>query len=201
MVTAARVDPISLERRWREAGRTAAGHAQLERLFRGGRLPTAPPSGLARGTFLTTTIAPSLDRAFGALTTVAMPWLGKAFDPAAGRGENVFAPGPPWYSAALLAAIPRLGWPIRRDEAGRLRGFPFVTEPGRGLFDPQTEVLRIVYDDPRAPNPFPVRRVLDEVVEVEPGLLLGKAHLRVGGRAHQVAFFALRLDRDQEGIR
>ena len=59
----------------------------------------------------------------------------------------------------------------------------------------RTEVLRIVYDHPSVPNPFPVRRVLDEVVEVEPGLLLGKAHLRGwGGRAWPVAFFALRLD-------
>ena len=195
MVTTARVDAVPRERRWRATARTAAGSAALERLFRTGRFPTSPPSGLARGTFLATTVEPTVDRALAALTSLAMPWLGKAFDPAASRGENVFAPGPGWYTAALLGLVPRLGWPIRRDAAGRLRGFPFVTERGVGLVDPGTEVLRIVYDHPGAPNPFPVRRVLDEVVEVEPGLLLGKAHLRGwGGRAWPVAFFALRLD-------
>ena len=195
MVTVTEAGAVPLERRWRAVGRTVEGQAALERLFRNGRFPTSPPRGRARGTFITTTLDPSLDRAIAALTSLTMPWLGKAFDPAAGRGENVFAPGPAWYAAALLGLVPRLGWPIGRDEAGRLRGFQFVTERGVGRVDPGTEVLRIVYDHPDAPNPFPVRRVLDEVVEVEPGLLLGKAHLRVwGDRWRQVAFFALRLD-------
>jgi hypothetical protein len=194
MATATRVEAVLPELRWRAAGQTAAGQATLARLFRTGRFPSSPPRGLARGTFLTTTVEPTVDRAVDALTRLAMPWLGKAFDPAAGRGENVFAPGPAWYADALLRLVPRLGWPIRRDEAGRLRGFPFVTERGVGLADPEIEVLRIVYDHPSLPNPLPVRRVLDEVVEVEPGLLLGKAHLRwPGDRSRQVAFFALRL--------
>jgi hypothetical protein len=195
MATAIRAGAVPAERRWRAIGRTAAGRAELERLFRRGRFPSTPPSGVARGTFLGMTVGPVVDRAVDALAGLWMPWLGKAFDPAVGRGENVFASGPAWYAGALLWLIPRLGWPIRRDEAGRLRGFHFLTEPGRGVDDPGTEVLRIVYGHPSVPNPFPVSRVLDEVVEIEPGLLLGKAHLRwPGRRQRQVAFFALRFD-------
>jgi hypothetical protein len=195
MATISHVSAAPLERRWRAAAPAADGRATLERVFRAGRFPAPPPSGLARGTFLTTTLEPTVDRAIAALTTLAMPWLGKAFDPAAGRGENVFAPGPSWYAAGLLRVVPWLGWSIRRDAQGRLRGFPFVTERGAGLADPDVEVLRIVYDDPRVSNPPPVRRVLDEVVEVEPGLLLGKAHMHGwDGRWRLVAFFALRTE-------
>jgi hypothetical protein len=169
------------------------GRADLERLFRAGALPAPPPAGFAAGTFLGTTLGGPADRLVGTLAARWMPWLGKAFDALAGGGENVFVPGPGWYAAGLLRLGPLLGWPIRRDAGGRLRGFPFVTEPGRGVADPGVPVLRIVYADPRAPNPYPVREVLDELVQVGSGLLLGKAHLRTrAGRWRQVAFFSLR---------
>lgn len=52
-------------------------------------------------------------------------------------------------------------------------------------------VLRLDYRDV-ADNPaFPVRRVLDELVQVQPALYLGQALLTWGGRLRRVAWFSL----------
>lgn len=55
---------------------------------------------------------------------------------------------------------------------------------------PGTAVLRIDYDLEENPA-WPVRLVLDEVVEVEPGLLLGQALLEVRRRWRRAAWFCL----------
>jgi hypothetical protein len=184
------------EERWREAARTQRGQAELQRLFRSGRYPSVAPSGRTRGTFIGLTLGGPFDRVVGGLAGLWMPWLGKSFDPATGRGENVLGLGSGW-SAGLAARIAnRLGWAASVDPDGTVRAFPFVTGRGPGIVDPEVEVLRIIYAYPGAPSPELVRRVLDEVVEVEPGLLLGKAHLRVaGGRWRLAGYFSLRTDR------
>jgi hypothetical protein len=173
------------EHRWREAARTPRGLAELQRLFRGGRYPSQPPDGRTRGAFIGTTLGGPFDRGVGALAGLWMPWLGKRFDAASSTGDNVLAVGPRWSARLALRAASRLGWAMALEPDGTLRGFPFVTGRGPGIMDPDAY--------PGAPNPDLVRRVLDEVVEVEPGLLLGKAHLRVaGGRWRQAGYFSLR---------
>ncbi len=55
--------------------------------------------------------------------------------------------------------------------------FPFVTSQGKGLTDPELEVVKIDYKNGK--NPFWVAPVLDEIVQVAPGKYVGKIHYRL----------------------
>jgi hypothetical protein len=158
----------------------------LERSFVGGDVP-ARVDGFHAGRLVASTAGHGLDVVVETLTRVWMPWRGKTFDASAGEGWNVFDPRGRWVARAL--------WPRyeigRSAEVGRDdRAFRFVTADGRSALMPGTAVLRIDYDLEENPA-WPVRRVLDEVVEVEPGLLLGQALLEVRGRWRRAAWFCL----------
>lgn len=51
---------------------------------------------------------------------------------------------------------------------------PFKTYTGKSISDPQIDVLKIDYNIPE--NPFYLRFILDELVEIEEGMYLGKLH-------------------------
>jgi hypothetical protein len=156
---------------------------ELNRLFRAGRAPQAPLDGPYAGELVTTTFGRAADVAFGALGRVYMPWRGKVFDAAAHGGSNLFTA----RSQPLIRPFDRA---VRDDRPGLVSAYRFATSTGRGVIDRDREILKIDYDLPT--NPFgPIRRVLDELVEVAPGYYLGKAHLRVRGHWRTVAYFAL----------
>jgi hypothetical protein len=68
--------------------------------------------------------------------------------------------------------------------------YPFRTYVGRGIKDKKTSVLKIDYD--LQGNPWWLRRIVDEVVEVAPGELLGKVHVRwVLGMTFTAGYFNL----------
>ncbi len=95
-------------------------------------------------------------------------WKGKTFSAAENRGMNVFA----------------------RDDGTRKEQYPFRTYVGVGLQDHEIDVLKIDYDIPE--NPYWLRRILDEVVELENGELLGKVHVRlVPGLPFSLGYFRL----------
>lgn len=101
-------------------------------------------------------------------------WKGKSFDQVERRVVNVFDSGG-----------------TRRDQ------FRFRTYIRAGLQDPEIEVLKIDYDIPE--NPRWLRRVLDEVVEVGDGKLLGKVHARlVPGLPFTLGYF--RLEKAAVGV-
>lgn len=54
--------------------------------------------------------------------------------------------------------------------------YPFRTHVGKGLKDKKLEVLKIDYG--LEGHPWWLRRIVDEVVEVAPGELLGKVHVK-----------------------
>lgn len=81
-------------------------------------------------------------------------WLGKSFDSETHSGINRFKEG---------------------DMINRTA--KFVTYKGKGINDPNLDVLKIDYNLPE--NPIYLRFVLDEVVEVAPGKYLGKLQLRI----------------------
>jgi hypothetical protein len=160
--------------------------AALNELFRAGA-PIPPPAGRYAGALLALDVAPGLTQLAGALAAAWLPWRGKAFDPRRERGYNIFT-----RDSFPLANV---FWPLYRGYVGdgpdTYRAFFFRTWQGPGLMDPDRRVLKIDYDLPENP-PRTIRRVLDELVQVEDGLYLGKAHLRWWwGSWQTVAYFAL----------
>ena len=75
------------------------------------------------------------------------------------------------------------------EDSRSYRALAFSTTVGPGALDPGIEVLRIDYDLPGNAPPF--RRILDELVEVEPGVYLGQALLRRRGGHRRLAWFTL----------
>lgn len=158
---------------------------RLDEMFAAGNAPAALPSGFLRGRLVALSPASSLDSLSRRVAHLWMPWLGKSFDLAAGRGVNVLAP-----SARLpLRAL----WPgyepvVRPD--GNLDVFPFRTYVARGALDTQIDVLKIDYDHDDNPERL-VRNILDELVEIGPGTYLGKILYRMRGQYRQLGFFSL----------
>jgi hypothetical protein len=73
------------------------------------------------------------------------------------------------------------------------RVFAFRTYVAPGLSDPDRQVLKIDYDFPGNPR-WSVRRILDELVQVEAGFYLGKVHVKWWwGSWQTVAYFSLKI--------
>jgi hypothetical protein len=163
-------------------------HAALDilgRLFRLGTLPR--PDGRYEGEMVGLSTGLLSDPFFEWLTRLYLPWQGKTFDARTSSGDNVFSDN------AWSKATGKLGWPEYRiyddDRPGTVRVFPFRTEIANGIEDEDLRVLRISYGD--SPNPLPVRRMVDEVVELPGGYILGKAHMRGLREFRRVCFFGL----------
>lgn len=174
-----------LSRRLRPSINRTATLAELDEIFRASRVPDPPPSGFHAGRLVTLAIWGPSDAAVNRLGDVWMPWLGKSFDAAASTGLNVLT--------ATARAPMRLLWPSYvplGQEGDRLDVFPFRTSVGPGAADPDVTVLNIDYDFEANPS-FIIRRVLDQVVEVSDGLLLGKIFFRLGGARRPIGFFTL----------
>jgi hypothetical protein len=168
----------------------AQGFAALNDLFRAGAVPEPPPNGRYVGELIAFGIAPGLTQLFQGLFHLWMPWRGKTFDASQNRGENIFT-----KDSYVLA---RLFNPLYRgfvdDGSQTYRGFSFHTYKAPGLFDIDRTVLKIDYNLKENPAPT-VRRVLDELVKLDEGLYLGKAHVhwwwRPKGAWQTVAYFSL----------
>lgn len=105
----------------------------------------------------------------GTVRDSASVWQGKKFQGASNTGINVFKEG--------KMIVDR---------------YPFATSSGKGLADKNLAVIKIDYNLPD--NPLWLRFVLDEVVEVSPGHLLGKLHVRLlPGFSLALGFFELSL--------
>jgi hypothetical protein len=161
----------------------------LERLFRLGHLPR--PDGRYAGELAGFSTGLLSDPFFEWLTRIYLPLVGKTFDAAAATGDNVFLDNT--WSRVTGA----LGWPEYRvhaedDPPGTVRVFPFRTYPAPSVEDAGLTVLRLDYA--QAPNPLPVRRVVEELVELPGGYLLGKAHMKGLREFRRVAIFGLFRD-------
>ncbi len=155
----------------------------LSRLFRLGR--PAQPDGRYEGELVALSTGLLSDPFFEWLTRMYLPWLGKTFDAADSAGDNVFSDN------AWSKATEKIGWPGYRshNEDGTVRVFPFHTSIAAGIDDPELDLLKLDYG--HSPNPLPVRRIVDELVELPGGYLLGKAHMRGLREFRRVAFFGL----------
>jgi hypothetical protein len=163
------------------------GVAELQRIFRAGKVPDRLLNGRYAGELIALEIAPGLTQFFQWLSSSWMPWLGKTFDASQQSGDNIFT-----QASYLLA---RFFNPFYRgfvpDAAGTYRAFAFHTYIAPGLADPDRMVLKIDYDLKDNPS-LTVRHILDELVQLDPHLYLGKAHVYWWwGRWQTIAYFIL----------
>jgi hypothetical protein len=158
---------------------------RFDELFRSGGGPDPPLEGFLPGRLLATSTRRPLD-AFGrVMAGLWMPWRGKWFDRDGATGVNRFTPG---GLAALRILFPR--YTPERISVDTIEAFAFRTRLGPAELDAGVQVLKIDYDDEA--NPRVVRRILDELVQLEPGLYLGRVLFRTRRRHHPVGFFSLR---------
>jgi hypothetical protein len=159
--------------------------AELDECFRRGSTP-APLSGPLEGRVLTTTLGYGLDAITMGLARVWMPWKGKAFEPAMKDGRNLFSPEFRWAMRIL--------WPgydeVNTAGTGHISTFRFATWEGPGALHADVSAFKIDYDHEGSPG-FLIRPILDELVEIEPGLYLGQALLRRKGGLRRIAWFSL----------
>ena len=179
----ARLDAIQ-DRLSPDVARTAA-LAELDEMFRGGSTPDPLPEGMLRGRLVTMSVWGPSDSFVRRVARMWMPWLGKTFDPAAMEGVNVLT--------ASARGPMRVLWPNytpERELADRLEAFPFRNRIAPGEVDPGVDVLKIDYD--LDPNPqLIIRRILDELVQVDDGFYLGKILFRRQGSWMPIGFFTL----------
>jgi hypothetical protein len=84
-------------------------------------------------------------------------------------------------------------WPsykVLREHEDRVEAFLFRTRVDPGAVDPSINVLKIDYDFEANPD-FIIRRILDELVQLDDGLYLGKVLYRQKGRYRTIGFFSL----------
>lgn len=160
--------------------------AELHNLFVQGRAPDPPLNGRYDGVLLRMTMFPPLDPLATAVARYMIPWLGKRFDAARQRGDNRLK--------ARFAIPVGMLWPryrgITHYADGTVDSLVFRTWVGPSLLDPEISVLKIDYDVPE--TPYTVRRVLDELVQLPDGQLLGNANLKTWwGPWATVAYFTL----------
>jgi len=163
------------------------GFATLNEIFRSGSPPNPPLNGGYTGKLVALDVAPGLNQLIEMITSRWMPWKGKSFDAAQASGVNIFT-----RDSLMLAHI---FWPLYRDykdeSMERYRAFTFRTHLAPGLTDPDRQVLKLDYNLEGNPS-LSVRRVLDELVQVDTSLYLGKAHLKWWwGKWQLVAYFSL----------
>ncbi|MGH2808006.1 MAG: hypothetical protein ACRDKT_12115 [Actinomycetota bacterium] len=158
---------------------------RLNEMFRTGRAPEPQPEGFLEGRLVTMSLTTPSDALVRRLGRMWMPWLGKSFDPAAQTGVNVLTKSARGPMRAL--------WPNyvpERELTDRIEAFPFKTRIAPGEVDPDVTVLKIDYDSEPNPNLI-IRRILDELVQVDDRLYLGKILFRRRGSWLPIGFFSL----------
>ncbi len=104
----------------------------------------------------------------GHVNRIKVSWQGKKFDAKKGTGINVF-----------------------KNDDQLTEKYPFKIYQAQGLKD-KMEVLRIDYNLPQ--NPFWVRLVVDEIVEISPDNFLGKVNIKLFGLIFTPGYFTLTKD-------
>jgi hypothetical protein len=168
----------------------AQGLAALNRLFRSGRAPEPSLNGRYAGELIALDIAPGLTQFYEWLAGRWLPWLGKTFNAAQQSGDNIFTRD----SYPLARFFNPLYHDFVSDGPKTYRGFAFRTYVAPGRADPDRTVLKIDYNLESNPS-LTIRRVLDELVQLDEHLYLGKAHVHWwSGRWQMVAYFSLTSD-------
>ncbi len=167
---------------------SAGADSELNELFRLGTAPT-DLHGPTEGMLVMTTTNPKFDAVVRAITALWMPWQGKRFDSEAAKGDNRLT-----KSTGLVG---KLLWPLysMRDHADGKLAFDFETYVEGGKEDPDVNVMVIDYADIEKNPKLIIRSVRDELVELVPGVYLGKILFSTSSGYNKIGYFALRTPR------
>jgi hypothetical protein len=157
----------------------------LDDLFRSGSAPEPQPEGFLRGELITMSLTRPTDAAVRAISSLYMPWLGKSFDPSTQSGLNILKP-----SAKGPMKVLWRNYTPERELVDRLEVFSFRTRIDDGAVDHGLKVLKIDYDSEVNPD-FLIRRILDELVQLDDHLYLGKILFRTKQAWRPIGFFSL----------
>ncbi|MEW2478749.1 hypothetical protein AB0876_04085 [Mycobacterium sp. NPDC049093] len=171
---------------------------QLAALFERGQTPEGPHGaleGLSVGSLF------GIPEAYLAnpLLKIDPTWRGKTFD--TDTGFNRLSPLAK-YAMRVIAPLYR---GLRRAGA-EMVGFEFTHGIDTAAIPPYLKVRALDYSPAEFRNPsirtFPIKRTRDEVVELLPGLYLGRALLKMSsGEIRLIAYFALREFTDESAGR
>ncbi len=189
VLTEPRREMEELADRLRPGANRAEVLRKLGQLFRTGTAPDPAPDGFLPGRLLGTSIWAPFDSFVARAASVYMPWQGKTLSAASSTGINQFTKS---GRAPLKMLFPKYN-PENEGPDG-FQAFPFRTRIAPGALDPDIQVFKIDYDFEANPD-FLIRKILDELVQIEPGVYLGKVLFRVRGRFHPIGFFSLRSPR------
>lgn len=140
-------------------------HRELDELFREASTPVVE-RGSYRGV-LSGAFHPLVDALGAGFKRLWMPWVGKHLEPSEERGYNLLKPGADTVLGQFLGSSPT--YPCGRLTAG----YEFGYRLGPSALDDGRQVGRIEYADV-VTNPDFLRRMHDELVQVVPGVLLGR---------------------------
>jgi hypothetical protein len=180
-----------LARLGRLADREPTAVKDLAELFACGQ-PSRGIDGLMEGMAVVSHWNPVVDALVRHALRLHNAWVGKRFDAELNTGVNVFTGAVRWPL--------KLIWPSSItgvDVDGNLVAFQFQTRVEPGVIEPRVDVLVIDYA-PIEANPPLAHRVRDELVEIVPGVHLGRGLLQRGGNYRNVGYFALRDQRRGE---
>jgi hypothetical protein len=179
-------DVLEIEDELRPSNVRKRAIERLDAIYASGRTPDPRPDGFLQGRLVTLAVHPILDGFVRRVADLWMPWLGKSFDPTTETGVNILVP---------KARFPmRLLWPSYEPErvfVDRIEAFPFRTRIAPGELNPDIDVLKIDYDFEANPG-FVIRRILDELVQIDKTDYLGKILFRTRSGFRNIGFFSLR---------
>jgi hypothetical protein len=166
----------------------ATADSDLNELFRLGTAPTAL-HGATEGMLVMTTTNEKFDAVVRVITSMWMPWQGKRFDKDAAKGDNRLT-----KSTGLVG---KLLWPLYKmtDHSDGKLAFDFETYVEAGKEDPDVDVMVIDYADIEKNPKLVIRKIRDELVELVPGVYLGKILYNTGSGYYKLGYFALRIPR------
>ncbi|TDY06475.1 hypothetical protein [Mycolicibacterium litorale] len=177
-----------------------ARHDQLAELFARGEAPDGP-YGAMEGLIVGRLFGIPEAQLANPLMKIDPTWRGKTFDIEAGTGFNRLSP----LARYTLRAVAPLYRGMHRA-GDEVVGFEFTHRIDTAAAAPFNRVRALDYSPARYRNPslrtFPIKRTRDELVELLPGLYLGRALLTMpDGEVRLIAYFALREFSDEHRAR
>ncbi|MFI1460011.1 hypothetical protein [Nocardia carnea] len=166
-------------------------HTALAELFAAGVAPEGP-DGKLEGLIVGKLFGIPEARLANPLMRIDPTWRGKTFDLPGGVGWNRLSP-----IAGVVMPIITAGYFGLRRAGREMEGFDFAHALAPSWLESAKTVRALDYSVPEYRNPtvrtFPIGRTRDEIVEVIPGVYLGRALLRMNdGAIRLIAYFALR---------